>query len=1097
MKRKGLFAAVSFFVALAFAVRTAFFDANSVYASKLVHPSNTKNDYDIALDLLKSRILDKIPSEQNEPLAMSAPVTKPGASLDNANPSNPKTLVVKDTLAMASGLDVPSDVLYSDFPSYPSAPSNPLSAAVSSAWDSVSSAWDSLLNFVADFFIPATPSVPSVTVNNNAGAPSSPSTPAAPSNTTNTTNVTVQPAPSQPASLSNPPVVQNVTEVQNYTGISPQELNTCIAALNLSYAQQLAAVEAQNQAALNAQASSATRSMGIIASSVGCNSYVSNGSVVCGPVQTTTGSFSDCVSVGSTLNVGGSTTLNILDVTGLSTLGCLSAGTTTVSGSVTAGSLSVAGGTQNEFLKADGSLDCNVYLTANSASTTYVPYTGATADLNLGCCNLCTTGNVCAGNVCANVFYGDGSHLTGISLCGGIVLWDRNATTSTLTAHNVNDNLDLGSGNLSVAGTSTLGTLSAGIATLSNLVVTSPATSTFAGSVSAAAFYGNGSGLTNLCVTNDCQLANGCGYLQSYTETDPVFTSWRNGTSLAAGNGALATGCYSYALGASSTASGYGSTAIGRCASATATSSIALGRCASATATSSMALGYAACASSGRSTALGCSATASGYRSTALGGNATASGYRSAAFGSNASASCCSSTAFGYASTASGYGATAVGPSSFSLGFAATSLGYTATASGCYSMSIGNDSSALSCYSTALGYCATSSGCASTALGFGATASHPDELSFSTSNGSGLPKTQLDIYNNVANFEGNAVCTTGTLAAGTSTLTGLNVTGTATSTFAGNVCAASFYGDGSHLTGLAGGSIELWSRDATTSTLTAYNPNDNVDLGSGNLTGTGNVCASAFYGDGSHLTGIGGGGGMSTSTTRGLFSAVGPVTYSATSGAIGFTNPGYVCNISGQSLASATNDAGFICLSSLSGTGPISYDSTSGVISFVNPGYICNIANQCLSTACNDAGFITAASTSAAYVPYTGATGAVNLGVNNLCTAGTLAAGTTTISGSVTAGSFSGNGTGLTNLCITNDSQLGNGCGYLQSYTETDPFFTAWCGGNFLAAGFGATASGITPVQSLWATTPPPPLSSRGSTAFRSCSAASGTCPLR
>ena len=60
--------------------------------------------------------------------------------------------------------------------------------------------------------------------------------------------------------------------MQNYTGISPQQLNTCIAALNLTYAQELATIEAENQAVLNAQNSVATRSMGIIASSVGLQS---------------------------------------------------------------------------------------------------------------------------------------------------------------------------------------------------------------------------------------------------------------------------------------------------------------------------------------------------------------------------------------------------------------------------------------------------------------------------------------------------------------------------------------------------------------------------------------------------------------------------------------------------------------------------------------------------------------------------------------------------------------------------------------------------------------------------------------------------------
>jgi hypothetical protein len=52
--------------------------------------------------------------------------------------------------------------------------------------------------------------------------------------------------------------------------------------------------------------------------------------------------------------------------------------------SILAGSFVKAGGTSAQFLKADGSVDSNTYLTTGSAAATYVPYTGATADVNLG-----------------------------------------------------------------------------------------------------------------------------------------------------------------------------------------------------------------------------------------------------------------------------------------------------------------------------------------------------------------------------------------------------------------------------------------------------------------------------------------------------------------------------------------------------------------------------------------------------------------------------------------------------------------------------------------------------------------------------------------
>jgi hypothetical protein len=46
------------------------------------------------------------------------------------------------------------------------------------------------------------------------------------------------------------------------------------------------------------------------------------------------------------------------------------------------------GGTSSQFLKADGSVDSSTYLTTGTASSTYVPYTGAAANVDLGIYNL-------------------------------------------------------------------------------------------------------------------------------------------------------------------------------------------------------------------------------------------------------------------------------------------------------------------------------------------------------------------------------------------------------------------------------------------------------------------------------------------------------------------------------------------------------------------------------------------------------------------------------------------------------------------------------------------------------------------------------------
>ncbi len=56
---------------------------------------------------------------------------------------------------------------------------------------------------------------------------------------------------------------------------------------------------------------------------------------------------------------------------------------------------------------------------------------------------------------------------------------------------------------------------------------------------------------------------------------------------------------------------------------------------------------------------------------------------------------------------------------------------------------------------------------------------------------------------------------------------------------------------------------------------------------------TGNITANAFYGDGSHLTGISGGGGgasFSTTTTRGVLSATSSLSYDSSTGTFGVTS---------------------------------------------------------------------------------------------------------------------------------------------------------------------------------------------------------------
>jgi hypothetical protein len=80
---------------------------------------------------------------------------------------------------------------------------------------------------------------------------------------------------------------------------------------------------------------------------------------------------------------------------------------------ITAKSFIKTGGLSSEFLKADGSSDSTAYLPTATASSTYVPYNGATGAVNLGANNLTTTGTIqgiLTGLAGSNVALLDGSN---------------------------------------------------------------------------------------------------------------------------------------------------------------------------------------------------------------------------------------------------------------------------------------------------------------------------------------------------------------------------------------------------------------------------------------------------------------------------------------------------------------------------------------------------------------------------------------------------------------------------------------------------------------------------------------------------------------
>jgi hypothetical protein len=75
---------------------------------------------------------------------------------------------------------------------------------------------------------------------------------------------------------------------------------------------------------------------------------------------------------------------------------------------ITANSIIKAGGTSSQFLKADGSIDSNTYALASSLAS-YVPYVGATNNLDLGGNDLIATTIIKSGGLATEFLKADGS----------------------------------------------------------------------------------------------------------------------------------------------------------------------------------------------------------------------------------------------------------------------------------------------------------------------------------------------------------------------------------------------------------------------------------------------------------------------------------------------------------------------------------------------------------------------------------------------------------------------------------------------------------------------------------------------------------------
>ncbi|MDB2625730.1 tail fiber domain-containing protein, partial [Flavobacteriaceae bacterium] len=166
----------------------------------------------------------------------------------------------------------------------------------------------------------------------------------------------------------------------------------------------------------------------------------------------------------------------------------------------------------------------------------------------------------------------------------------------------------------------------------------------------------------------------------------------------------------------------------------------------------------------------GYSTTASGNRSTAIGNSTTANGYSSTAIGNNTTASGNASTAMGFDTTAEGANSTAIGNNTTASGNASLAMGLGTTAFGTYSTAMGNSATASDFVSLVIGqYNSSGSSVTSSATEFDTA-----NTAFVIGNGTGS-SSKSDAFKVL--FNGNTTAT-------------------------GSVTATSFIGDGSQLSGI-------------------------------------------------------------------------------------------------------------------------------------------------------------------------------------------------------------------------------------------------------------------------------------------------------
>lgn len=107
---------------------------------------------------------------------------------------------------------------------------------------------------------------------------------------------------------------------------------------------------------------------------------------------------------------------------------------------LTANSFIRNGGLASQFLKADGSVDSSTYLTTASASSTYVPYTGATGNVSLGSNSISSQDITITGKLSANGGFGTSGQVLTSQGASLPAIWQTpsaGAVTSSLIANRV------------------------------------------------------------------------------------------------------------------------------------------------------------------------------------------------------------------------------------------------------------------------------------------------------------------------------------------------------------------------------------------------------------------------------------------------------------------------------------------------------------------------------------------------------------------------------------------------------------------------------------------------------------------------------------